>query len=75
MGALIVSAHIRLKRDDSELNWPHLLRHCERSEAIQSRKKDWIASSRSLSSGAHSRDPLTPRNNDQILRPNAFRVC
>src|SRR4051812_42869222 len=39
-------------------------RHCERSEAIQSyhAKKGWIASSRSLSSGAHSRDPLGPRN-------------
>jgi hypothetical protein len=24
----------------------------------------WIASSRSLSSGAHSRDPLAPRNDD-----------
>jgi hypothetical protein len=36
-------------------------RHCEeqRDEAIQlsSRKESWIAS-RSLSSGAHSRDPL-----------------
>ena len=34
------------------------------SEAKQSRakKEDWIASSRSLSSGAHSRDPLAPRN-------------
>src|SRR2546421_2833272 len=39
-------------------------RHCERSEAIQlcRSKKEWIASSRSLSSGAHSRDPLAPRN-------------
>jgi len=36
------------------------------SEAIQGRKKDWIASSRSLSSGAHSRDPLAPRNDDRI---------
>src|SRR5882672_705750 len=25
-------------------------------------KEKWIASSRSLSSGAHSRDPLAPRN-------------
>jgi hypothetical protein len=34
-------------------------RHCERSEAIHAatRKQEWIAS-RSLSSGAHSRDPL-----------------
>jgi hypothetical protein len=27
-------------------------------------RKEWIASSRSLSSGAHSRDPLAPRNDD-----------
>jgi len=26
------------------------------------RKKSWVASARSLSSGAHSRDPLAPRN-------------
>src|SRR5258705_8500643 len=34
------------------------------SEAIQERHREekWIASSRSLSSGAHSRDPLAPRN-------------
>jgi hypothetical protein len=34
------------------------------SEAKQSMdaKEEWIASSRSLSSGAHSRDPLAPRN-------------
>jgi hypothetical protein len=33
------------------------------SEAKQSnQKQEWIASSRSLSSGAHSRDPLAPRN-------------
>jgi hypothetical protein len=34
--------------------------------AKQSRaaNKDWIASSRSLSSGAHSRDPLAPRNDE-----------
>src|SRR6476661_10004086 len=39
-------------------------RHCERSEAIHlaAQKEEWIASSRSLSSGAHSRDPLAPRN-------------
>ena len=38
-------------------------RHCERSEAIHGAStKEWIASSRSLSSGAHSRDPLAPRN-------------
>ena len=41
-------------------------RHCERSEAIQLTfyffVERWIASSRSLSSGAHSRDPLAPRN-------------
>src|SRR5512132_223663 len=38
-------------------------RHCERSEPIHlTAGKEWIASSRSLSSGAHSRDPLAPRN-------------
>jgi hypothetical protein len=42
-------------------------RHCERSEAIHRRhgKKEWIAS-RSLSSGAHSRDPLA-RNDEENL--------
>jgi hypothetical protein len=30
------------------------------SEAIHSHGRSWIASSRSLSSGAHSRDPLAP---------------
>jgi len=41
-----------------------LNRHCERSEAIHfcRAKEEWIASSRNLSSGAHSRDPLAPRN-------------
>jgi hypothetical protein len=36
------------------------------SEAKQSivPQKEWIASSRSLSSGAHSRDPLAPRNDE-----------
>jgi hypothetical protein len=29
---------------------------------------EWIASSRSLSSGAHSRDPLAPRNDDEKFR-------
>jgi hypothetical protein len=53
-------------QDDFRLNRHHQLRHCERSEAIQGHKKDWIASSRSLSSGAHSRDPLAPRNDDEI---------
>jgi hypothetical protein len=41
-----------------------ILRHCERSEAIHlSAKKVWIAS-RSLSSGAHSRDPLARNGGD-----------
>jgi hypothetical protein len=42
-------------------------RHCERSEAIHGRgtAARWIASSRSLSSGAHSRDPLAPRNDGE----------
>src|ERR1700694_6012533 len=30
-------------------------------------KKVWIASSRSLSSGAHSRDPLAPRNDGRPI--------
>jgi hypothetical protein len=40
------------------------------SEAKQSKSsgKDWIASSRSLSSGAHSRDPLAPRNDGERFR-------
>jgi len=29
-------------------------------------QKEWIASSRSLSSGAHSRDPVAPRNDGEI---------
>jgi hypothetical protein len=33
--------------------------------------KSWIASSRSLSSGAHLRDPLAPRN-DERKRPGLF---
>jgi ring-1,2-phenylacetyl-CoA epoxidase subunit PaaC len=37
------------------------------------KKKDWIASSRSLSSGAHSRDPLAPRNDDvAVSAPRGF---
>jgi hypothetical protein len=42
----------------------YLRRHCERSEAIHraAHADGWIASSRSLSSGAHSRDPLAPSN-------------
>src|ERR1700738_696504 len=45
-------------RDENPRNHP---RHCERSEAIQlwgCEIESWIASSRSLSSGARSRDPL-----------------
>jgi len=40
------------------------------SAAKQSRaaKKGWIASSRSLSSGARSRDPLAPRNDERSAR-------
>ena len=46
-------------------------RHCERSEAIhQAAKKEWIAS-RSLSSGAHSRDPLA-RNDGNSRRTYTF---
>jgi hypothetical protein len=32
-------------------------RHCDRSDPCRNKKKEWIAS-RSLSSGAHSRDPV-----------------
>jgi hypothetical protein len=40
------------------------------SEAKQSSviAQDWIVSSRSLSSGAHSRDPLAPRNDGLTKR-------
>jgi hypothetical protein len=40
------------------------------SEAKQSiaPEQSWIASSRSLSSGAHSRDPLAPRNDGVGLK-------
>jgi hypothetical protein len=50
-------------------------RHCERSEAIHTAADSWIASSRSLSSAAHSRDPLAPRN-DEICTsfPNSGTV-
>jgi hypothetical protein len=34
----------------------------QRSNPCRSAKKEWIALSRSLSSGAHSRDPVAPRN-------------
>src|ERR1700682_4695766 len=45
---------------------PMSIRHCERSEAIhRAANEKRIASSRSLSSGAHSRDPLAPRNDDR----------
>jgi len=40
------------------------------SEAIhRAAKKAWIASSRSLSSGARSRDPLAPRNDGEESSP------
>jgi hypothetical protein len=40
----------------------------EAKQSIQLRKKEeWIASSRSLSSGAHSRDPLAPRNDGRYF--------
>jgi hypothetical protein len=39
------------------------------SDAKQSAAGEgWIASSRSLSSGAHSRDPLAPRNDGGIRK-------
>src|SRR2546429_3108976 len=42
----------------------HLRRHCERSEAIHS---SFFATSRSLSSGAHSRDPLARNDVAMVL--------
>jgi hypothetical protein len=39
----------------------------KRSNPSRAGKKEWIASSRSLSSGAHSRDPLAPRNDDRYF--------
>jgi len=35
----------------------------------------WIASSRSLSSGAHSRDPLAPRNDEATPAHSRGRFC
>jgi hypothetical protein len=34
----------------------------QRSNPCRSAKKEWIALARNLSSGAHSRDPVAPRN-------------
>src|SRR5258706_14161969 len=47
-------------------------RHCERSEAIHlaAQKEEWIASSRSLSSGARSRDPLARNDGLGAGSPN-----
>jgi hypothetical protein len=53
-----------------------LNRHCERSEAIHpSVRVVWIASSRSLSSGAHSRDPLAPRNDAKTYLRDLAAHC
>jgi hypothetical protein len=41
----------------------------EAKQSISPRKKEWIASSRSLSSGAHSRDPLAPRMTENYRLP------
>jgi hypothetical protein len=53
-----------LQSDSSALERLRLLSSVIASEAKQSGEQagNWIASSRSLSSGAHSRDPLAPRN-------------
>jgi hypothetical protein len=45
---LIADDAASLEQDDFKFNQCHQLRHCERSEAIQGRKKDWIASSQEL---------------------------
>src|SRR5450759_319899 len=41
----------------------------EAKQSIARQRQEWIASSRSLSSGAHSRDPLAPRNDDEVESP------
>jgi hypothetical protein len=41
----------------------------EAKQSIAPQAEMWIASSRSLSSGAHSRDPLAPRNDRERVYP------
>jgi hypothetical protein len=51
-------------------------RRCEQSEAIHAAAERGIASSRSLSSGAHSRDPLAPRNDETTrFTPSSRTPC
>jgi hypothetical protein len=48
------------------------------SEAIHAwyrKEESWIASSRSLSSGAHSRDPLAPRNDGTHTTHDLDQAC
>src|SRR6266545_6725531 len=54
--------------EDAVIRPYRLARHCERSEAIHfAAKTVWIASSRSLSSGAHSRNPLASLDPIELL--------
>ena len=50
-----------------------ILRHCERSEAIHLLLRLWIAS-RSLSSGAHSRDPLARNDGSPSQLSRLFEI-
>jgi hypothetical protein len=43
---------------------------CKREKNNRDQRKIPIAASRSLSSGAHSRDPLAPRHDEKRLSPN-----
>ena len=56
-----------MRRDSVQLSNPSLRGAQRRSNPSRGVKKEWIASSRSLSSGAHSRDPLAPRNDVDIV--------
>ena len=40
----------------------------EAKQSIYPHAEAWITSSRSLSSGAHSRDPLAPRNDASVVQ-------
>jgi hypothetical protein len=49
-----------LEHDGIRLSQRFIVTASEAKQSIAA-KRDWIASSRSLSSGAHLRDPLAPR--------------
>jgi hypothetical protein len=48
------------------MNMPEFVIASEATQSIEP-EQSWIASSRSLSSGAHSRDPLAPRNDEDRM--------